>query len=74
MAYRASNGITSAVLTDEEAREHYAAAEVVQGCFGGRFVTAIRAESGSGRRVIVAVTTYEPVDGASIDDLEDLAA
>jgi hypothetical protein len=72
--YRANNGILTAVLTAEEAREHFAAAEVVDGHFGGRFTTAIRAENGYGRRVEVAVTTYEPVDDASVDELEDLAA
>jgi hypothetical protein len=62
MTYRASNGITSAVLTEDEAREHYAAAELVWGAFGKRFITAVRAENGYGRRLAVAETIYEPLD------------
>lgn len=71
--YRASNGITSAELTDEEARAHFAAAERVTGHFGGTFTTSITAETGMGQRVSVASTTYTPVNRVHIDDLEDLA-
>lgn len=74
MAYRASNGILAAEISDEEAHQHYTTAELVRGHFGGRFVTAIRAENSLGRQFVAAETVYEPVDGASIDDLEDLDA
>lgn len=73
MAYRASNGILTAEISDEEAHAHYTGADLVWGHFGGRFVTAIRTEDGWGREVAAAETYYEPLDGTSIDDLEDLA-
>lgn len=79
MAYRASNGILTAHLTDEEAAAHYAAAEIVQGHFGGRFVTAIVGENSYGQRIVTAETWYVPLDGEDIAAIQgtrmvDLAA
>jgi hypothetical protein len=57
--YRASNGITSALLTEDEAREDYEQAEHVRGEFGGTFVTCPVGEYG--RVLTCAATTYTPI-------------
>ena len=59
MRYKASNGITSAVLTEAEAREHYERAQFVSGEFGETFVTCPVGEYG--RLLSVAATTYTPI-------------
>lgn len=71
MPYRASNGILAAEISDEEAREHYAAAEAVTGHYGSRFVTAIIGENAYGRRIAVAHTVYEPLDHVPVADGAD---
>jgi hypothetical protein len=66
MRYRATNGITTAVLTEAEAREHYERAQYVTGVFGETFVTCPVGEYG--RLLSVATTTYIPInDDPSVD-------
>ena len=60
MKYLASNGITpSAILTEDEAREHYDAAPYVSGEFGQCFMTCPVGEYG--RVLYMAATTFLPL-------------
>jgi hypothetical protein len=70
--YRASNGITSAALTEAEAREHYEQAEHVRGEFGETFVTCPVGEYG--RVLTCAATTYTPAPDEARADRRERAA
>lgn len=60
--YRASNGITSAVvLTEAQARADFEAAEHVEGKFPGRFVTYLVGTNARGQRLPMAPTFYVPL-------------
>jgi hypothetical protein len=59
MRYRATNGITDAVLSESEARADFDRAQYVVGEFGGTFVTCPVGEYG--RLLSLAATTYTPI-------------
>ncbi len=60
--YRASNGVTSAVvLTEAQARADFEAAEHVEGKFRSRFVTYLVGTNALGQRLPMAPTFYVPL-------------
>lgn len=61
--YRASNGITAAILTEAQARAHYGQAEHVRGKWGGRFTTYLIGTNARGQLLTMAETVYIPCTG-----------